>query len=353
VSRDGARIAHRGGVGPESPGNSGSTGEDAAPPAASGEAAAAGGAGLASDLSPSKDKSPGPPPSWVSIPRSVCACHVGAWHLRLIHKGTGEVKCVEFRCGSWRHAGDCAKARAADDARRIREGVEKYGRPMAYLVLTFDPKRFVTGARDAYRVLVRCWAKLYKRLVRRWGRAPYCLLVEEHRNQWPHVNALLGGHVGTEVAAGRWREVRREMRPMIEESGFGQVIWVDAKAASPALPQYIAKYCTKVDQAPVHAPRKFRRLRASRGFLGKARAKGELFTGWLIKTPVPDVHASGAGAEGRTAVASCNANRMRIIRNPDRTNRSNGPDSTLVPRRPAVEPPPAPPRLDLQLEPPT
>jgi hypothetical protein len=67
------------------------------------------------------------------------ACDADAWHLALEHKETGEKKSVPYRCRSWRHAGACAKARAADDARRIREGFIKYRRSMAYLVLTFNP----------------------------------------------------------------------------------------------------------------------------------------------------------------------------------------------------------------------
>jgi hypothetical protein len=248
-------------------------------------------------LSPLKDKSPGPTPNPVSIPRYVAACDLDAWHLELIRKDSGEMNWVPFRCRSWRHVGDCAKARAADDARRIREGVTTYGQPMAYLVLTFDSKRHEGGAREAYLILVSCWAKLYKRLTRRWSRAPYCLLVEEHRNEWPHVNALLGGHVGAEVAAGRWRQVRREIAADVEACGFGQRLWVDARAATAALPQYIAKYCTKADQAPLHAPRKFRRLRASRGFLGKPRLKGDLYTGCLVPEPMPSTkHVRGADA---------------------------------------------------------
>jgi hypothetical protein len=215
-------------------------------------------------------------------PRYVQACENGSWYLALTHLETWEDLYVPYRCGSWRHPGACAQKRASDDARRIREGFLRYGQPMAYLVLTFDPGDFGGGTDEAYRVIVRCWSTLYKRLVRRWGKAPYVLLVEEHKNEWPHINALLGGHVGQEVQAERWRQIRRELNPMVKAAGFGLRFWVDQRAGTAALPQYIAKYCTKAEQAPVHAPRKFRRLRATRGFLGPAKAKGTTYTGCLL-----------------------------------------------------------------------
>ena len=156
---------------------------------------------------------------------------------------------------------------------------------MAYLVLTFNPAEHEGGKAEAYRAIVRCWQKLYQRMTRRWRKAPYVLLVEEHKNEWPHVNVLLGGHVGAEVAASRWRQIRRELKPMVTAAGFGIVLWVDARAGTAALPQYIAKYCTKAEQAPVHAPKKFRRLRATRGFLGAPKPSGETYTGELVTDP--------------------------------------------------------------------
>jgi len=116
------------------------------------------------------------------------------------------------------------------------------------------------------------------------------ILVEEHRSCWPHVNALLGGHVGAEVAAGRWKQIRRKLNPLVEAVGFGTRLWVDARVGTAALPQYIAKYCTKAEQAPVHAPRKFRRLRASRGFLGAPKARGVEYTGVLVTESAREQH---------------------------------------------------------------
>lgn len=327
-SRDGARIGHRRGVGPRSPDASEHGARSADAPAAAaaapgsgpsyspwqcgncgglvpfgtphavdgscvvearspddapGASAAAGhGAGRASGLSPLGDNSPRRSSEPVYVPGYVHACEDGRWHLDLRNKKTNERLCVPYHCRSWRHRGACAKARAADDARRIREGFVRYGKAMAYLVLTFNPADHAGGVADAYRIIVRCWQVLYQRLTRRWGKAPYVLLVEEHRNRWPHVNALLGGHVGAEVAAGRWRQVRRVLNPIVEAAGFGKRLWVDARAGTAALPQYIAKYCTKAEQAPLHAPRKFRRLRATRGFLGAPKPSGEEFTGQLV-----------------------------------------------------------------------
>jgi hypothetical protein len=212
----------------------------------------------------------------------VRACDAEAWHLALEHKETGERKSVPYRCCSWRHTGPCARSRAAEDARRIREGFIRYGKSMAYLVLTFNPAGHSGGIEDAYRIIVRCWQVLYQRISRRWDKGPYVVLVEQHRSGWPHVNVLLGGHVGAEVAAGRWRTIRRELAPLVIAAGFGLRLWVDERAGTAALPQYIAKYCTKAEQAPLHAPPKFRRLRATRGFLGAPKKSGETYTGRLV-----------------------------------------------------------------------
>lgn len=257
-----------------------------------------------------------------------------------------------FRCRSWRHPGYCRNQRATEDVARIRSSIVRDNpTEFLYLVLTFDQQRALRQSRtmraamlwrsralwkagkykaskrlkeqaskeDAlffvYRGLLDCWAKLRKRITREWGRFSYVAVVEQHRSGWPHLNVLirsarLAAACRTETTIKRkgnlvivqgWRRVRsRWLRRHAVGAGFGPITYIEPVKDTEGISRYLVKLMgqltgeqAKSSQVPVSAPRHFRRLRSSRGFLPPL-PKDDTMTGRLTLAPVEEVATWGA-----------------------------------------------------------
>jgi hypothetical protein len=229
------------------------------------------------------------------VPKSVEACAAGAWRLQLWRPGELDSgwREVSYRCRSWRHDGQCRQERAALDFRRISEAVEDCDpEALVYCVLTFartpglDPY-------EAFEALFRSWRRLYFSMRRDWPGLRYVATVESHRSGHPHVNVLLdcreladavrahasahpswsregcAVHCGRELLGGH-----------LARAGFGQRVWVEVPRTRDGIVGYTAKLARlaseagKFCQVPMDAPPRFRRLRASRGFLPPVRCRG-------------------------------------------------------------------------------
>lgn len=290
-------------------------------------------------------------------PKYVKDCHFGNWTVtswkkeRVKFDDGAYYRLSRYRCRSWRHAGTCRNERAALDVDRIRGAItESDPRRFVYMVLTFDQRRRAAevprlraelraqadrldaqGKRKeaararvwaeqdelflVYRGLLNCWAKLRKRLVRRWGRMRYVAIVEQHRSGWPHFNVLIESpdlaadcrqtatvtRRGNVLIVQGWQRVRsRWLRRHAVESGFGPVVYLEPMKSARGLSAYLVKLAgqlvgevAKGSQVPVQAPRHFRRLRGSRRFLPPA-PKDETVTGRLTLAPVEEVSTWGA-----------------------------------------------------------
>ena len=224
-------------------------------------------------------------------------------------------KVRRFRCNSLRHAGACRKAKAASNYDRIKKTLECVAvDDISFWVLTLDQRAFTrpdeTDAQSRYRAfreLNQRWSKLRKRLNRRFGVVRFISTVEQHRSGWPHLNVIaVNSDIGALCRGAQWlsssRESRfnREIHSMVTGCGFGRMMTVEAARSKQALAQYIAKLSTEVElpamrdqtgrlaaevskitQAPVHAPRHFRALRASVGFLVPPK-KNDEYTGMML-----------------------------------------------------------------------
>ena len=229
-------------------------------------------------------------------------------------RGDGKALRRPFYCGSWR-CRRCARWRGAVDWARCTEAV-KSRRWWLYVVLTFDPGEY--GSRwEAFREAGANWNDHLRTALRTFagGKFEYLQTWESHKSRWPHANLMLTGssleaavhELGVEprriVKNGRERETRfpkgfrRWLVPKLPGCGFGEVAW--AEVITPENPERMAGYLIKLareltgavggaksDQAPVDAPRHFRRIRASRGLLPPQKAgKGSgAFTGTLAQT---------------------------------------------------------------------
>jgi len=230
---------------------------------------------------------PAVPAGGANLPGYIQACRDGRWHLDLKNKQTGKTLAVPYVCNSWRHTGACRRRRAEQDAARVQAGLERLEGPFAYAVLTVWPKEWPGGTQDAYLALFPMFKKLIKRVRRRWGDTEYCVVIEQHRSTWPHLNAIFTGELAEDTVED-WREARKEFAAMARECGFGIRVWLEPVRKTKALAQYVAKLAGEVSkptQVPWKAPKNFRRLRASRGFLPPV-VKGDEWTGKLVTTPV-------------------------------------------------------------------
>jgi hypothetical protein len=258
-------------------------------------------------------------------PKYVKDCHFGNWTVNSWKKDKGTFpdgayyRLSRYRCRSWRHPGACRNDRSAIDVDRIRGAIASTDpRAYTYLVLTFDQRRRVAAGGDlfgAYKALLSCWSKLRKRLIREWGPMQYVAVVEQHRSGWPHLNVLIYSpslaadcrHTATVTRRGKvydvqgWQRIRsRWLRHHAVESGFGPITYLEPMKDGRAMSAYLVKLAgqltgemAKGSQVPVLAPRHFRRLRASVGFLPPL-PKDETITGRLTLAPVEQVAGWGA-----------------------------------------------------------
>lgn len=240
------------------------------------------------------------------VPKSVQACGARSWHLELKRKATGEVSRVRFRCKTWR-CPDCRRGVAAVDFARISEALA--GIPEGeclYMVATLDQRadaaRGMT-AEDAYGdVLVRRLQSFIQWIRRNHDpRARYVLTVEQHRTGWPHVNIIFHApELARLLAVGPKRQDGLAPYWLCKAAvscGLGRRLWAEGpRSSGKRLAAYIVKLAhqetlplagevAKLAQVPVTAPRGFRRLRASRGFLPKRMGRGE-YTGKLHRKPL-------------------------------------------------------------------
>ena len=225
-------------------------------------------------------------------PLYIQACENKSWTLKL-HKKSGEGKSwlVCYKCRSWRHAGECARARGAVDYVRIKNAITKLGDNWIYLVFTFDRSK---SLENSYKNIIDCWNKFRCRFSRNFGKFSYIVLIEQHGDGYPHVNVLIKNDLFYESCRDEnWKDLRKNwLDKNVMESGFGWKYWVEPMRSKEAISGYFVKLIgqmsaefTKPSQIPISAPKGFRRLRASKGLLARA-FKDYTLTGELIKASV-------------------------------------------------------------------
>ncbi len=231
--------------------------------------------------------------------RYIAACAAHAWHLRLWSKSTGEEWRSPFACRSWRHAGPCRQARGRQDFTRIREAL-KIRENWVYLVLTFHRDK---SKEETYEGITRCLQSLRQWIQRHYegpagGKPLYICVVEAHKDGYPHLNVVMNWPGLVAAVEADWKAERQRVKEALKRCSFGYICWLEMVRS----PEKIAGYFTKIliedsedsnlpgeiskqTQAPIDAPAKFRRLRASQGLLPPV-SKNEDLTGELLKFPL-------------------------------------------------------------------
>lgn len=274
--------------------------------------------------------------------RYVHACHRSEWRLVLQKKTDPDDIHVQIaRCYSWRHGGPCARAKAAEDYARTKEALDRYDvGAISYLVLTLDPsawsgsgwggstrerKHNAKGDQNAitaaYRELCLRWSAFVRLARIRFRGLEYVVTVEAHKSGWPHLNAIVVSNtLSIEIDKksndfkdfGRKSKGREVARSIFSEelrlSGFGPIAFVERALSRESIAGYCAKLANavqepfrgessqnslvdsidsavigeivKASQVPTRAPKNFRRLRSSRGFLPAKRNRGT-HTGYI------------------------------------------------------------------------
>jgi hypothetical protein len=179
---------------------------------------------------------------------------------------------IRLRCKSWR-CPVCRPKVNARDYHRIREGIRNHPGGYVYMVLTLHQRKWPEKY-AAYAALSRLWRKLRGRIERRWGKLHYVAVVERHRNGWPHIHlAIQNDALWGECADGKAENFsRRQLKPHAVASGFGFVTSIERVRSTDAIAGYLIKLTSDAEstgdaQVPFEAPKGFRRLRASQGFL--------------------------------------------------------------------------------------
>lgn len=213
-----------------------------------------------------------------------------------MHRETGEMRLLPFRCNSWRCT-RCAPRVNARDAARIEkalDGVELGD--LVFVTLTFDQKRWESAAK-AWRHSKDCWKRLVDNLRYRYGcgrgrardnaRIVYVQTWEQHSSGWPHVHALIhcpelaqdvrrrGQFWSKAELRNVWRWQKAVLQPEAQRAGFGWRCDVDfPRKDRGAVAGYLLKIAKELthsggkgNQTPIAAPKGFRRLRATVKFL--------------------------------------------------------------------------------------
>jgi hypothetical protein len=241
------------------------------------------------------------------------------------------VKCIEvpWRCNSLRHAGPCQAANLFEKYTRIRTAL--LGRSpdqVAFIVLTFDPKKW-RNERACFYGRGRAWQTFMQHLRahlsdgshgrgkhrRKSGHTDTCgaridfvHTTEVTRRGWPHLNVIL---LNAKLAAGLplpppksqrkthvqlWTPTVGWLKDAAVSAGFGHQLTAERAGSLERLANYAAKVtgetytgptaaelageATKRTQVPVYAPRRFRALGSSKGFLPPL-PKSHEWSGWL------------------------------------------------------------------------
>ncbi len=219
-------------------------------------------------------------------PVSIQACYHQSWSFRLWKRDDiTDQKHIPYTCRSWRHPGPCQEFKGRQDFTRIKEGLEKYD-GWVYMTLTYAHRRKNVAA--VYAKSARQCENLRRAIQRKYARPgekmKYIALIEQHKDGYPHVNILIQLVDFVAAAKKNYKTVQRALRKHVTGTGFGK-FWVEPMRNTEAMAGYFSKLCgevSKTNQAPMAAPKNFRRLRASRGLLPPI-AKSKEYTGELVQ----------------------------------------------------------------------
>lgn len=253
------------------------------------------------------------------VPGYIKACKGKRWTVKLWKKSDPNQKAyVCYACRSWRCAGDCARANAAQLFARLTASIARVPDFWCFLTLTLDPKRF-TSRESMYKRVGKMWANFRKSLKYEFGYDEFFLAFEVSvRAKALHIHAIVRSKnlfaavsptplevvekgKPTEGAANVWKTW---LKPTAIACGFGFKCDVSAVRDQAAMSGYLVKasaigeltHTEKKDQLPVDAPKGFRRIRASKGFL-VPKLKNEDLSGELIKKPVEHLQAQEFDAQ--------------------------------------------------------
>ena len=161
--------------------------------------------------------------------------------------------------------------------------------------------RFVTltspGDEDvftSYDQATRRWKRLALRIERRWGAFEYFLVVEPQKRGHAHLHVIIRGE--------RYMP-QRVLAAMARDCGFGRITHIKVPARR-QLAGYLSKYLTKTLDLPnVRAPRYFRRVRMSRGWVDEPAWEPERrWDSWWILDASPALAAVNVRQHGLIVV---------------------------------------------------
>lgn len=218
-------------------------------------------------------------------------CERQGWHLELHNVNDGELFTAPYRCGSWRHEGDCRQYKSQQDYSRMREAIASRTHWL-HIVLTY-PTWISDDLTALYRQGLSDWAKLRKRTKRRFKEYKYIQVWERTRKGYPHCHMAVSCErlylaCGTDPI----HNFHQYLQADAVACGFGPIGWCETIHSPEIMSRYLSKLCEEISgngksyQIPVNAPPHFRRLRASVRLLPPIRKNPDI-TGEMKFYPLP------------------------------------------------------------------
>jgi len=149
---------------------------------------------------------------------------------------------------------DCAETNKRRWTAIVAEGIKAYQAEgiTEWKFITMTTRGDRRGWETSLHDFRQRWPKLHERMKRRWGKQPYVLLPERHKDGTFHQHGLFAGGVTT-----RW------MKDNCASTGFGYKAEAQAISSLSQCAFYVLKYVTKSLSAGTLWPRSLHRVRTS------------------------------------------------------------------------------------------
>jgi hypothetical protein len=224
------------------------------------------------------------------LPNAARKCVNAKYALEVIQNG--KVSYVRAFCKTWK-CPICASYVRAVNYCQVRDTLKQYELSSIFYAVNTVSSTVLTNVLDinadeSYEYVYKCWKRMYQRIRRHYSDIKMIQTVERQGNKYAHLNNIFVSKQLSEDWIASPLTVSSWYNKISQEAGFGHMTSFAPVDNVEGMASYITKisnkgddgstvnqssHITKLTQLPLNAPKGFRRLRSSKGFLVR-RLKG-------------------------------------------------------------------------------
>jgi hypothetical protein len=218
------------------------------------------------------------------LPNAARKCVNAAYALEVIKNG--KVSYVRAFCKTWK-CPICASYVRAVNYCQVRDTLKQYELSTIFYAVNTVSSTVLTNVLDinadeSYEYVYKCWKRMYQRIRRHYSDIKMIQTVERMRNNYAHLNTIFVSKQLAEDWVASPLIVSTWYNKISKEAGFGHMTSFTSVNSVEGMSSYITKisnagddgttvnqssHIVKLSQLPLNAPKGFRRLRSSKGFL--------------------------------------------------------------------------------------